>query len=183
MDKKSIAKEFLDIFEDKIEDNADLSVSEKDQATAIIDTREKLEEGLVELRQKNDDYKQKIDDCDRNIKMWQESKKLWQNRSAQLLDTLGRLLQRLHVPGLSMKAGGVKLATSTRTVIEADEEWLIGQYQALADSLQSTLPGYIKVKLTVDKTKLAAHLKDDNSLLLDHPDKIHTRTSSSTTIK
>ena len=53
----------------------------------------------------------------------------------------------------------------------------------MADALQSQLPSYVKVKLSVDKTKLSAHISKDDTLLVSHPDKIHTKPTSSTTLK
>ena len=80
-------------------------------------------------------------------------------------------------------ADGVKLATTTRTVIDIDEDWLIGLHQALADTLQQQLPDFIKVTLSIDKNKLSTYLKTDNTLLVNNPEHIHTRDSVSTTIK
>ena len=173
----------IDAFEDNIEEKAELTPEDRTAISGNVTSQDKLEEGLPLLLQKSNDYKQQIENCDRNIKMWQESKKLWQGRSQQFLDLLGFLMDRLHIPGKTLKRDGVKLSTSSRSTIELDEDWLLKQYQALADSFQQQLPDYVRVKLAVDKNKLNAFLKTDNSMLVNNPEMIHTKVSTSTTIK
>ena len=99
------------------------------------------------------------------------------------MDTMSALMQKLNIPNSGLKVDGIKLSTSTRTVLEVDEQWLVAQYEALAEGLQQQLPDYVKVSLSVDKNKLFAHVKEDSTMLVQNPDKIHTNTSSSTTIK
>lgn len=173
----------IDLFDDTIEESSSLDSDACNRICSTVTKTEDLEAGLPLLRKKAEDLKENIDNCDKNIKNWQESKKLWASRSKSFMDVLGALIVSLNIPGNSLKADGVKLATSTRSSIEVDEDWLLGQYTALAAALQSQLPPYIKVKINVDKTELAAFLKTDDSLLVNHPEKIHTKKSCSTSIR
>ena len=175
--------DFIEAFDDKIEENVELSDEQKNTIAAVILTKDDLKEGLPALLQKSEDLKGCIDNCDRNIKTWQESKRLWNARSKAFLDVLGRVIKKLGVSGNSIKAEGVKLSTSSRTSLEVDEQWLLDQYSPMADALQGQLPDFVKVSLSLDKNKLAAFLKQDDSLLTNNPDKIHTKVSTSTTIK
>ena len=98
-----------------------------------------------------------------------------QNKSANI--------NKLGFRNNTVKADGVKLAISSRTVLEVDEQWLLSQYDKFLDVMQAQLPGYIKVSLSVDKTELNAYIKKDNSLLINYPLQIHTKVTTSTTIK
>lgn len=177
--------QMLERFADSIESEKDhvLTDEEKTAISASVSDEKTLSEGLAELKRTSEDYKSRIADCDQKIKMWQESKKMWKNRSDQFNGLLGFLLSKLSIPGLSLKAGGVKLSTSKRTSLEVDEDWLVGLYQLQANALQAQLPPYIKVSLSLDKTALGNYLKTDNSMLVNNPDKVHTKQSASTTIK
>lgn len=173
----------IDNFDDIIEEKEILSPEDKTSVISVISTRKELEDGLGLILDKVRDYKEKIDSCDQNIKNWQSSKKMWAGRTKALMDTMSALMQKLNIPNSGLKVDGIKLSTSTRTVLEVDEQWLVAQYEALAEGLQQQLPDYVKVSLSVDKNKLFAHVKEDSTMLVQNPDKIHTNTSSSTTIK
>ena len=166
----------IDNFDDIIEEKEILSPEDKTSVISVISTRKELEDGLGLILDKVRDYKEKIDSCD-------QSKKMWTGRTKALMDTMSALMQKLNIPNSGLKVDGIKLSTSTRTVLEVDEQWLVAQYEALAEGLQQQLPDYVKVSLSVDKNKLFAHVKEDSTMLVQNPDKIHTNTSSSTTIK
>ena len=172
----------IERFDDIIEENEQLSAEEQKRVISAVNSRKELEDGLSLILDKAKDYKEKVDNCDINIKNWQASKKMWAGRAKALMETIGALMKKLNLPD-TLKADGIKLATSTRTVLEVDEEWLIGQYAVLADELRKKLPDYVKVSLTIDKNKLFAHVKGDAKMLMENPEKIHTSVSSSTTIK
>ncbi len=178
----SAAERFVDQFETTIEEGA-LTDEQKQSLSCAFPSAEDLGKGLPLLKQKAEDYKNQIGTCDRYIKMYQDSKKMWKARSEAFLGILQQVLVRLNIPGKSIKAEGVKLSTRTTSVIEVDEDWLISMHQALADTLQQQLPDFIKVSLSIDKTKLNNYLKTDNTLLVQNPDRIHTKDSASTTIK
>lgn len=174
-------EKFIERFEDSFENNPVISDEDLKAISAEIPDRETLNEGMPLLKETSDNIKSMIDDCSKKVKMWQESKSAWENRDKQFNRLLGVLLGNLSMTAI--KAGKIKISTSNRTSIEVDEEWLLGQYQAYGVALQAQLPPYIKVKLSIDKNALNAFLKQDNTMLIDNPDKIHSKTSSSTTIK
>lgn len=183
MKDTTYAETFLEMFDDRIEDSPELTDEQKEQLSSAFPSQERLEDALPMLLEKVNDFNSRIDFSDNQIKDWQKTKKMWDARKAALLEILGKALEILHVPGRTLKADGVKLSTSTRSSLYVDEDWLVQQYQQLADQLQAGLPDFVKVKLTIDKTKLGKHLQQDNSLQVDHPDRVHTKTSSSTSIK
>lgn len=172
----------IDKYEDKVQQTPVLTSEDIESLADIVKEPKTLVEGLPALREKCQDYKERIDKSDNEIKVWQQTKKMWESRNKQLVQILGKMLEKFNVTSVK-NVDGTKLGSSTRTVLEVDDEWLIQQYEALAQMLQNQLPEYIKVTLSVDKNKLAAYLKGDNSLLLKNPDKIHTRTSVSVTLK
>lgn len=172
---------FLDQFEDKLEGKDSLSEQERNELAALVGGAESLGDGLPLILKKDTDFTEAAKSADGQVKAWQQTKKMWQTRHDELMRVLQVALASL--PGKSIKADNIKLSTSSRTCLEVDEEWILQQYQKLADVFQQTLPPFVAVKLSLDKNKLSSYLNTDNSLLLNHPDKIHTRNSSSTTIK
>ena len=184
MDKKNVnIANLIERFDDTMEETQELTDEKKNLLASTIPSKDDLQEGLPELCAKANSLKANVENCDSNIKVWQESKKMWTARSKAFLEVLGAVLKNLQISGSMMKANGVKLASSSRTSLEVDEGWLLGQYQPMADSLQGAMPDFVKVSLSIDKNKLSAYLKQDNSLLVNNPDKIHTKTSVSTSIK
>jgi hypothetical protein len=179
----SAAEAFIDKFEEQMESSTELTPEAVDRLVSLIPSKELLEGGLAALKEKAEAFKGQIEACDKEIKVHQDLKKAWKARSERFLNLLGKVLDNLNVAGKSIKSDGVKLATTTRTVIDIDEDWLIGLHQALADTLQQQLPDFIKVTLSIDKNKLSTYLKTDNALLVNNPEHIHTRDSVSTTIK
>jgi hypothetical protein len=173
----------IDLFDDTIEEKETLDEASCKRIASCIDSRENLENGLPLLLKKAMGIKENVENCDKNIKTWQASKKTWAERSNAFHAILGEVIKSLHLPGNSLKAEGVKLAMSSRTSLEVDEDWLLGQYSPLAGALQKQLPDYLKVTIALDKTKLTQFLKADNSMLINYPEKIHTKTSTSTSIR
>lgn len=182
-EKNTNVQNLIERFEEKMEQQVEYTSEVQEKVTSCVNTKEELQNGLKLLLEKAQSYKESAENCDRNIKLWQESKKMWQGRSKAFLDTLESLMNRLKISGHTIKANGVKLATSSRTSLEVDEDWLLSQYQTFVDALQLQLPEYIKVSLSVDKNKLYAHVKGDNTMLINNPDKIHTKVTTSTSIK
>lgn len=179
----NIAEILIEKFDDSIEDTNTLDEAKRNDLASIIPSVEALSAGLPALLQKANEITVSISDCDKNIKNWQESKKLWSARLKAFTEVLGTVLEKLKVPGESLKADGIKLRTSKRTCLDVDEEWLVGQYRSIVDAIQKQLPEYIVLSMSVDKTKLMAYVNKDDKMLIEHPDKIHTRVSRSTSIK
>lgn len=178
---KQNVQDFIEQFEEAFEDNKLESEQIRKTILENISNRDELKEALPELKKKIEDYKVSASVADGNIKTWQETKKMWTNRAEALLSLLGELLKTLKIN--SFKPDKIKLATSSRTSLDVDQDWLLGQYTSLQDAWQAQLPDYIKVSLTVDKNKLFAFVKKDDTMLVNNPDKIHTKVSESTTIK
>lgn len=170
-------------FDELVGEDGSLSEEEKLAAAGCVSSTSSLETGLPALLKKSEEMKQNVIICDRRVKDWQASKKAWESKNKALMDVLGTIIKDLNIPGSSIKADGIRLATSHRTSLEVDEDWLLGQYSMLAFQLQQQLPDYVKVSMSVDKTKLATFLKTDNSMLLSNPDRVHTRESATTTIR
>ena len=173
----------IDSFDDRAEESAELTEETINNVAGLIVTAKELSDGLPLLLEKAAQMKENIAGCDKNIKTWQESKKMWSARTSSFLRVLEKAMERLNVPGATLKNGKIKLATSSRTSLEVDEDWLIGLYQPVMDSLTAGLPDFIKAELKVDKNKLSAYLKTDGTLLVDHPEHIHTKVTKSTSIK
>lgn len=184
MEKKTTTKAeaFIDQFDEAVENEQALSEEKLDALAGHIDSRDTLDKAIPLLVIKNGEYKEAADKCDANIKTWQASKKIWTARQENLIKVIGRALGRLGISS-SIKTPGGTLAVSNRSSLEVDEAWLLGQYEALRGALQAQLPDYVKVSLAVDKNKLAAHLKQDAKMLIDNPEQIHTRVSTSITLK
>lgn len=181
--KNKTVKILIDSFEDIIEDKSNLTPEDTDNIIAVVKTKEELQDGLTELRDKANLYKQKTEECANKIKAWQESKKMWESRSKSFLKVLESLIGKLGISDNTVKANGVKLSISSRTCLEVDEQWLLAKYQNELAAFQSRLPDYITASISVDKTKLFAHVKADKSMLIQNPVEIHTKTSTSTSIK
>ena len=173
---------FLDQFEEKVEEKNELDTEEREALASMVPDAQSLGEGLPLLLQKDSDFTENARNADGQVKIWQQTKKMWNTRHEELMKVLQVALRNLNLsPGL--KVDNIKLSTSSRTCLEVDEDWLIQMYQGLADAFQKTLPPFIGVKLSVDKNKLGTYLAQDKTLLLNNPEKIHTRESLSTTIK
>lgn len=178
------AEQLIDLFEEKIENGTENFTDEdRDNVASVISNKEELKEGLKLFKSKADTYKANTENCDIKIKEWQKNKKTWKERHEKFMTVLGKIMTNLNVPGSAIANAGVKLSVSSRTALEVDDEWLIGQYQAIIDSCKASLPEYLTVDVKVDKNKLAAFLKKDASLQTNNPEKVHTKISRSITIK
>lgn len=175
--------DFDALMQQKDERQEEVTADELDRIAAKIDNTTMLQQSLPAMLKKAEEYKEKVESCDRQVKSWQDSKKLWKRHQEAFMDMLEKIVGNLKLPGNSIKNGSIKLAVSSRTAIEVDEEWLLGQFENMRVALQSQLPDYIKVSYTVDKNKLSAFLKTDKTMLTEHPEKIHSKLTTSCTIK
>lgn len=175
---------FIETFNDFLEEGRTTEQDINMMADTLKD-RETLDKALPEIGTVYRDIAGNIGECDEKIKFFQEGKKGWTRRLEILQQALGAALGRLNITKVTAATtdGTIKLSTSSRTCLEVDDDWLTSQYQPLADQLQAALPDYVKVKLAVDKNKLFAHVKGDPAMLTEHPEHIHTKVSTSTTIK
>lgn len=175
---------FLEAFDDKVEDNLELSEQEKEQIASTISSEEEFRSILVPLKNRVADMNEKVSTADANIKQWQESKKMWKGRLELLLSILGKRVESLRIPGKSLNANGVKLSMRSNSVLEVDKEWLLQQFQPFVDAVKTQLPPFIKLTLDVDKRELSSYLNNvSNDLRINNPERIHTKPTSSLTIK
>lgn len=182
-EKKLHVQNLIESFDDKMEENTTIEQDEKDAILGNVNNIEELTSGIRLLRDKAATFDENIKNCDKNIKIWQSSKKMWSERAKSFMGLLEDLITKLNIPGKTVKADGVKLSTTKRTSLEVDEDWLIAQYQTFVDAIQTQLPEYMKVSLSIDKNKLYKHVTTDNTMLVQNPDKIHTKVTTSTSIK
>lgn len=176
-------EDFIDSFESMTEKGGNAPTDESiDQLAQGIADEKTLREGLPAIKEKLDDFNACADRCSDSIKELQDTKRFWETRCGLLTKTLGLALDKLCVKSIT-STNGVKLGSSVRTVLEVDTDWLTSQYGNLAAVLQNQLPEYIRVSLSVDKNKLSAYLKGDSTLLTNNPEKIHTKTSKSVTLR
>lgn len=165
----------------KAEEKQMLSPEEVANLASQLPDEETLKESLPLIKEKHDEYMSQAKACKDKIALFKDSQALWENMGEQLQEVLAKCLKNINLSAL--KQGGITLATRERTALKVDEEWLTGLYSQAVDSLRAALPPYIKIKVSVDKTELQKTLKNDTSLLIDHPDRVYTQKSSSTTIK
>ena len=132
MKENTFAQTFLDLFDDSVEKSNELTTSEKETISATFPDQEQLSDSLPMLLEKVEGFNNNIETANTNIKKWQETKKMWQARKDQLLEILGKAMERLHIPGKSLKADGIKLSSRSGSVVEFDEDWMLQQYQQLS---------------------------------------------------
>jgi len=174
---------FINEFERQFNDQKEFTQEQEDALVSLIPSKKDLENGLNQLKIFSDKCDENIELCDKNAKQWAAQKKALKAQSDAFKKLLGRLLEKLAGGTKIKNADGIALKNTSRNGIEVDSEWLLSQYSAQADELRNKLPEFVKVELSVDKNKLSAHLQQDNSLMLDNPEKIHFKKGTSVTIK
>jgi len=177
------AQSFVDKFEEAIEASPELTEEKKQEIISMLPNAVALSDGLGVLKSTAARYAEQAEQCDQKKRMWEESKKFWNSRSAAFIALLGAAMQKLGVKGGKVKTDEGTLSTSSRTTLEVDTDWLLSTWQQVAEDARALLPDYVTLELSVNKSKLSAHLKTDNSLLLNNPEKIHYNTSTSISLK
>lgn len=174
---------FITEFERQFDPQNGLSQQQEEALVQIIPTAVDLKNGLPQLKKFSDNCDEQIEVCDRNAKQWAVQKKAIKAQSEAFKKLLGKILQRVNAGSKISGADGVSLKTSSRNGLEVDSEWLLSQYETQVNELRSNLPEFVKIELSVDKNKLSAHLQQDNTMMLDNPEKIHFKKGTSVTIK
>ena len=174
---------FLTRFEEEFENVSELSENQENMLASIITNKEDLKNGLPLLKRQSDYYDQNIETADKNAKAWTAQKKMYKAHSDALKKLLGKMLQRLTGGTKISGDDGISLKSSSRNGLEVDSEWLLSKYEKQTDELRAQLPDFVKVELSVDKNKLSAHLQNDNTLMLENPEKIHFKKGFSVTLK
>lgn len=178
----TIAEQVIERFNDRTESGQEpLSQQEIENLASEFNSLTDLTEALPDLYEEVERQKTCIQNADERKKRADADKKFWQGRMEAFLKILEAAANKHGKTKLNGE--GITLSVSKRTSLEVNEEWLLSGYQSITEAFQKTLPPYVKVKLSVDKNELSAFLKDDNTMLLNSPEEIHTKVSTSTTLK
>ena len=172
---------FFDTIDDAFEKQTAIDESFINNLCAMVNTTDDLGECLPEITKRVEKCKENKTTCDSRIEPFSISKKMWKGREDAYNEILLKLMLKLNTK--SIAAGGNKATLSSRNILEVDEKGIIGMYSIVLAQLKAQLPSYIKVDLSVDKTALSSHLNTDNSLMLKHPELVHTKTSHSLRLK
>lgn len=153
------------------------------ELSQLINSNDELAEILPEFRDRCKAYDEKTAQCDRLVKEYTESKQMWKGRRDQLMGFLAHMLNRLKFKSIS--ANGVKATLSTREILETDNDALLEKHIACQEyqALANVLPPYVKISLSIDKTALKGFIKVDDTLLIEHPEWVHTKESQSVSLK
>ena len=153
------------------------------ELAAYINEKDDLAALLPELKASYEDYEKKTEQSDKNSTEYTESKKMWKLRSDQLVSFVGHLMEIFSLK--SYAANNTKVTVSVREILETDNDALVATQMALPEykALERALPSYIKLSLSVDKTALKSYVKNDSTLMINHPDWVHTKESKSVTLK
>lgn len=171
-----------ELFAAKLQECYDALSNGNDDATTLLNgvirTPEDLQECLSVIKTEQETINKNIEDCDHRVKTWQQSKKAWKARLDNLSGTLMETLDRLNIKGVT--DGTVKISMTTKRGLEViDPEIILLAYENEINALKAVLPSFVKVSVDIDKTKLANHLKQDQTLLLTQPENIHYKESRS----
>lgn len=179
---ENLIEKIRDIFEE--EHSEGLTEEKCNELAAFIPDDTALSNALPALKMMMNEYKGITDKCDGKIKDYTDSKKMWKNRTEQIVEFVGFVLKKLGHKSYS--AGDAKASFSTREVLEiSDEDALLDQYLKSTEFavLRGLLPGWVKVSLTIDKTALKSFVKTDSTLLVNHPEWIHTKENITVNLK
>ena len=120
-------------------------------------------------------YAANEESCARSAAVWSESQKAWKSRREDLEKYLAHLLDRCGADRIVGNAGDTSLERTRRTVLDVNDAGMVALYDEEIRSLVAALPPYYSVKITVNKTKLAAFLKNDPAIQIAHPELLSTR--------
>lgn len=179
---KTLKEAFNEILKDG---SQPLSDDAKKVLTAYASaTDPSLERTLPDARDYVADCDTRAGECGEQAKAFGEQKKSWQERSRAVRDWVGDLL---HDRGeKSLEAGGAKAGITIRTnIVITDEEGLLSQYTGLpqTEALLDLLPDWVRVTFSIDRNALRNALKEDPSLLYEHPEWLHTENNETITLK
>lgn len=133
--------------------------------------KEEFSESIKDILSLRDLYEHQIHETDNNIKSWQDAKKTWQ----EIKNTLDSLIidSLNHFNLKSAEQDGYKATITKRNVLEIDEEFLLNPYENEKRIFKETLPEYIDVKLSINKTKLNKYVQEAPQMLEKNPEKLH----------
>ena len=180
---KDTTETIIDTIKSIYDSNRTMTQQESEDLASLVDSDEKLYALLPVLRDLATQYKETADRAKARAKDFGDNRKL----NESYLDTLSDILCKILVNLGHSKytAGNAKVSLTTREVLECDDDSLINAFftPALRLQLMTSLPAWIKVSVTVDKTALKNSLKSDNTLMVEHPEWLHTKENRSVTLK
>ena len=174
-------KEFIDETEKCLLQENGIAEEEYERLAAMIGSTAELSENLPLIAEKIKAYSDNADSCDKKSKMYKENKNTWDSKVEQLNKLVMKIMDKLQTKKIT--ADGSSANITTRTVQEIDEKGLLDIYGVLLDQIQQQFPSFIKIKASVDKNELKSYLIKDNSLMINHPELVHTKDSYSIKIK
>lgn len=172
---------FLDTIDTFIEKDGELKEERFPELAAQINSTEDFGECLPEIVKRSLGFKDNADKCDAKSKQFADSKKMWKTRGEQLGALVTYIMQKLNTKSITANGSSAKI--TSRDVLEVDENSLLTLYTALVDQLQQQLPSFVKVSVSIDKRALSTHMQTDNSLMVNHPEWVHTKESNSLKLK
>lgn len=166
------------------EKNEGITPDNYDELTQLVPDVETLTAALPSLKETLNKYKKLEEECDKTAKENSAAKKMWKTRQEQVLSLLGHIMSSFNKK--TCINGDIKASVTTRETLAIDEDQFLDMYRNLPEVevfVKTMLPNFIKVTLSIDKTALKAHLKNDDSLVRTYPEILHPEQKSSTTLK
>lgn len=151
------------------------------ELASLLNSTDDLGECLPEIVKRVAGFKDNADKCDSKSKQFSDSKKMWKTRCEQLEALVTYIMQSFNTKSLNANGSNAKI--TTREVLEVDADSLLALYSVLVDQLQQQLPDYVKVSIAIDKRALTTHMQKDNSLMVNHPEWVHTKESNTIKLK
>jgi len=167
-----------------LDDHDVLSDNDITELTGMINNRQELEDSLPAIRDAIAKYKADAEKCNGRKREIADGEKKCKERTDALTAVLARIMQKLNFK--TVKSGDASVTLMSRVVTKvSDEDALLRPHLSSPEyiNLIASLPAYVKVTLTLDKAGLNATLRDDNTMLLEHPELVHTEASYTVKIK
>ena len=142
-----------------------------------INSTEELGECLPEIVKRINIYKSAMDQCDAKSNEFSTSKKAWKARAEKLTSLMMFLMEKMNVKSIKAEDNSAKI--SSRDVLEVNDANILSLFNGLIDQMQQQLPPYVKIAISIDKRALGTYLQTDNSLMIQHPEWVHTKESKS----
>ena len=175
------AELILENIEAKSQSPEGITESDIEEMALGVNTREELEEILPHLRNESNECKKNIAISDSNIKDGQGAKKFWQSRQQAITSVIGKVLTRLSLGKVSSQ--GASASTRTTNTLDVNDDELLKKYDQMKAVLETQLPDYVKVSLSIDKTKLTAAIQKNPDILTESKGNIKWVQKISVTLK
>lgn len=148
----------------------------------VKSTSGQLSEDLPAIREALAEIQQHKDDLDERIKTFQGAKAEWAERDRLLKAAILESMTGDGVKSVSAPDGSTA-TVSTRNSLTVDDKSLLEDFKEFVETFRVSLPSWVKVTVGIDKTALAAAVKEDASLLAEKPEALHYEETQVVTIK